>query len=223
VLSQLGLASTGLTGKYPFIETSGVIAIADALCLNSSLRSLDISNNNIGDVYNVTLERGAKATDQGLEGANLQEEAHDGGIKNIIDDAFPNAASNATPQEPTSTPTLGRGDKIVYQGFKVSVLQEEDQDGDIEITNIGALALVDALQNNRSLTWVNILSNKLDVEVATMLVRTKAEKPYLRTLCGLSHTEAAVDLSREGLGPGDATLLAPEISVHHSLTTLSYV
>ena len=66
-----------------------------------------------------------------------------------------------------------------------------------------------------SLTSVNVLSNKLDVESASMLLKVKAEQPNLRTLCGLTHEETELDLRRKGLGPGDALLLAPppEISV----------
>ena len=71
-----------------------------------------------------------------------------------------------------------------------------------------------------SLTSVNVLSNKLDVESASMLLKVKAEKPNLRTLCGLTHEETKLDLSFKGLRPGDALLLAPEISVIASLTRL---
>ena len=71
-----------------------------------------------------------------------------------------------------------------------------------------------------SLTSVNVLSNKLDMESASMLLKVKAEKPNLRTLCELTHEETKLDLSAVGLGPGDALLLAPEISVIASLTSI---
>ena len=48
----------------------------------------------------------------------------------------------------------------------------------------------------------------------------KAEKPNLRTLCGLTHEETELDLSGQELRPGDAKLLAPEISVITSLTSV---
>ena len=51
-----------------------------------------------------------------------------------------------------------------------------------------------------------------------MLLKIKDEKPQLVTLCGLTHQETELDLSRKGLGPADAMLLAPEIAVSHSLT-----
>ena len=51
-----------------------------------------------------------------------------------------------------------------------------------------------------------------------MLLKIKAEKPILRTLCGLTHEETQLDFHLRRLGPGDAMLLAPEISVMASLT-----
>ena len=53
-----------------------------------------------------------------------------------------------------------------------------------------------------------------------MLLKVKAEKLNLRTLCGLTHEETELDLSFNSLGPGDAKLLAPEISVITSLTSV---
>ena len=67
---------------------------------------------------------------------------------------------------------------------------------------------------------MNVLSNQLDVDSADLLLKVKAEKPNLRTLCGLTHEETELDLSFESLGPGDAKLLAPEISVIASLTSV---
>jgi len=65
---------------------------------------------------------------------------------------------------------------------------------------------------------VNVLSNQLDVDSADLLLKVKAEKPNLRTLCGLTHEETELDLRSKRLGPGDAKLLAPEISVIASIT-----
>ena len=45
--------------------------------------------------------------------------------------------------------------------------------------------------------------------------------PNLSTLCGLTHEETEIDLSYKRLGPGDATLLAPEIGVIGELTKIS--
>ncbi len=41
---------------------------------------------------------------------------------------------------------------------------------------------------NASLTSVNILTNELGIEGATVLLKVRVEKPMFRTLCGLTHT-----------------------------------
>ena len=83
--------------------------------------------------------------------------------------------------------------------------------------------MADALRVNGGLTSVNLLSNKMDAESATMLLKIKAEKPNLCTLCGLTHDETELNYRFGGLalGPADAMLLAPELSVTTELTKLS--
>ena len=81
-------------------------------------------------------------------------------------------------------------------------------------------SLLKILVIEASVTSVNVLSNQLDVDSADLLLKVKAEKPNLRTLCGLTHKETELDLSYRGLGAGDAKLLAPEISVIPSLTSV---
>ena len=71
-----------------------------------------------------------------------------------------------------------------------------------------------------SVTSVDVLSNELDVESADMLLKVKAEKPNLRTLCGLTHKETELELRYRGLGPRDAKLLAAEILFMDSLTKM---
>jgi hypothetical protein len=45
-------------------------------------------------------------------------------------------------------------------------------------------------------------------------------KEKLTTLCGFSREEATLDVSNQGLGPGDAVLIANDISDMRALTTL---
>ena len=52
---------------------------------------------------------------------------------------------------------------------------------------------------SKSLTAVNLLSNGLDADSASMLLKVKEEKPQLQTLCGLTHEETKLDL-QQGLG-----------------------
>ena len=82
----------------------------------------------------------------------------------------------------------------------------------------GITAIAGALRITGSVILVNVLSNRLSMESASLLLKVKTEKPNLRTLCGLTHDETELDLSRRHLGPGDAKLLAPEILVMSSVT-----
>ena len=77
-----------------------------------------------------------------------------------------------------------------------------------------------ALVSAASLTAVNLLRNKIDVESTAVLLAVRAERPSLRTLCGFTHQEVELDFKYNGLGPGDAMLLAPEIAVMTSLSML---
>ena len=83
-----------------------------------------------------------------------------------------------------------------------------------------AILLTADLAVRASVTSVNVLSNGLDVESADLLLKVKAEKPSLRTLCGLTHKETELHLSAKRLRVGDAKLLAPEILVMASLTSV---
>lgn len=85
----------------------------------------------------------------------------------------------------------------------------------------GAAALAPGIATSTSVTSVNLLSNMLEDESATMLLKIKAEKPMLRTLCGLTFEENEIDLRYKGLVPADAMILAPEIASIASLTSLS--
>ena len=60
-------------------------------------------------------------------------------------------SSYVKPHELTGS-ALEQGAKVMYQGRGVSILREEDDDGDIMITNVAVLALADALRVNDGLT-----------------------------------------------------------------------
>ena len=84
----------------------------------------------------------------------------------------------------------------------------------------GAQAMAELVSVTASITSVNILSNTLDMESTDLLLQVKAEKPNLRTLCGLTHEETELKLFNRGLGPGDAKLFAAEMLVMPSLTSV---
>ena len=71
-----------------------------------------------------------------------------------------------------------------------------------------------------SVTSVSLLRNRFDDKTVAMLLQLKEEKPNLTTLCGLKPDKAEVDFSHWGLTPQDAKLLAPEMLVHASRTSV---
>jgi hypothetical protein len=85
---------------------------------------------------------------------------------------------------------------------------------------MGAQLIALLIPVKASVTSVNVLSNQLDVDSADLLLKVKAEKPNLRTLCGLTHEETELNLWNRSLGPGDAKLLAAEILVMASVTKI---
>jgi hypothetical protein len=71
-----------------------------------------------------------------------------------------------------------------------------------------------------AISSVNLLKNAIPVEQAQELVKIMQSKEKLITLCGLSGNEATLDFSAQGLGPGDAVLIANDISDMRALTSL---
>ena len=83
-----------------------------------------------------------------------------------------------------------------------------------------AKALAPAIASSSSLTSIALLGNRFDDETVSMLLKVKAEKPTLITLCGLKPDQTEASFFGQGLGPPDAKLLAPELAVHSSLTSV---
>jgi Ran GTPase-activating protein (RanGAP) involved in mRNA processing and transport len=95
-----------------------------------------------------------------------------------------------------------------------------DADGQGAYTSEGIDALVDAFSLHSSLTSVALLGNHLGGGALTELLKLKHEKPALVTLCGLSAGQATADYRGWGLGTQDAELLARELALARSLTSL---
>ena len=75
------------------------------------------------------------------------------------------------------------------------------------------------ISRSPAVTAANLLHNNLDRESATMLTRIAAEKKI--SLCGISPHQTFADFSNEGLGPIDSILIASDLGVRPSLTSLS--
>jgi hypothetical protein len=70
------------------------------------------------------------------------------------------------------------------------------------------------------LSSVNLLKSSIGVEQALAIVKIKEAKPNLKTLCGFALEETEVDMSKQGLLPEDAILLASDIPDMRSLSKL---
>ena len=78
-----------------------------------------------------------------------------------------------------------------------------------------------AIAVTASVTSVSLLANQFDDETVAMLLKLKGEKPTITTLCGLKPEQTDANFAGWGLTPQDAKLLAPEILVHASITSVS--
>jgi hypothetical protein len=67
---------------------------------------------------------------------------------------------------------------------------------------------------------VNLLKNVIPIEQAQELVKIMQSKQKLTTLCGLTGNETTLDFSNQGLRPGDAVLIANDISDMGAMTNL---
>lgn len=86
----------------------------------------------------------------------------------------------------------------------------------------GINAIAGALRDNDQLTLVSLLGNKCDDDTVSMLLTLKKEMPKLISLCGLEADQTEVLFPYVGLTAQDAKLLAPEIAVNGSLTSLDF-
>jgi Ran GTPase-activating protein (RanGAP) involved in mRNA processing and transport len=88
-----------------------------------------------------------------------------------------------------------------------------------DFTGIGQLSC--AIKDNRTLTSINILANDIGVARAQELVQIKEAKPMLKTLCGWTMEETALDVSKQNLRSSDAVLLASDVQNHRAVSRLN--
>ena len=65
-----------------------------------------------------------------------------------------------------------------------------------------------------------MLKNHLNKEGADSIVEVAKDKPHLITLCGLKPDQTSADFSKQGLGVGDAILLAFDLKKNSVLVDL---
>ena len=84
-----------------------------------------------------------------------------------------------------------------------------------------AVVLAKAMRVNPSVTSVTLLGNRFDDATVEMLLKLKEEKPSLTTICGLKLEQTEASFTGWGLTDKDAKLLAPEIAVSASVTSVT--
>jgi Ran GTPase-activating protein (RanGAP) involved in mRNA processing and transport len=91
-----------------------------------------------------------------------------------------------------------------------------------KIGDAGAIGLGKALEVNATLTDVNLLSNKFGITAAAELVQAaKSKGTQLKSLCGIKAGATSANFAGNGLGDSDAILLAYDLEVNATLTTLN--
>ena len=78
--------------------------------------------------------------------------------------------------------------------------------------------LADMLSVSSSMNKLNVLSNFIGTEGAQALV--DAAPQQLQTFCGFEEGQTEANLSSKGLGPGDAVLLAWELTTGYFSTSM---
>jgi hypothetical protein len=104
--------------------------------------------------------------------------------------------------------------------FKDKTLTELDVSGK-NLGTDGALVVAGYLDDNRAISSVKLLKNKIDVDKAEDLVRVLKEHPTLKSLCGNKGDETELDMSGKMSGAGDTIMLAAEIVGNGAMTSLN--
>ena len=220
----------------------GIKAIADAIRVMASITfigkdSLNLKDNSLGNegwgaIFAAVCDsRISKITSIdasgeriGPEGAMLIGQALRSSVNasiTVVDLRFNKLDSESA----TILANIAKEKKISLCGIKPEQTEADftpSNNGYNAMQSADAILLTADLTVRASLTSVNLLGNRFDTKAASMLLKVKEEKPMLRTVYGLTHAETELSYSRQCLGPADAMLLAPEISLMASLTSVRY-
>ena len=220
-----------LSGNYIGLE--GAKAMAPAIRDSSSLSSIVISKNNLGD-------EGKRAIARAIPSSTLQS------LKCDALDLRADATSvNLSRKE------LGASDAELLAACMTKFMGSLSRllIGKNRIGDEGCIALAEAMQQNESckieeldlhynkigvvgakplaamiavkgsLSLVNLLKNRFDVETATMLAAISKEKKL--TLCGIAPDKTEANFRDQDLEPTDAILIAASIAFRGSLNSVA--
>jgi hypothetical protein len=218
----------------------GIIALANAIPDMRALSSVNLVQNQIGidqagALASMLKEHpalkslcGNKGTETELgmngkmNGAGdaimLVAEIIDNGALSVLDLAQNNLGELVLPEGWTGDYDSDE-DEEVYR--HADGREQKDNPGKPE----GIIAIANAIPDMGAISSVNLLQNDISVKQAQELVKIMQSKEKLITLCGLSGNEATLDFSNfsaQGLGPGDAVLIANDISDMRALSKLIF-
>ena len=190
------------------IGAEGATSLSQALAVNTYLTTLDLSGNSIGDAGTTSLSQ-ALAVNTSLTTLRL--------YGNSIGDEAATSLSQALAVN-TSLTTLDlsanfigdEGATSLSQALAVNTSLTVLYFSHISIGAEGATSLSQALAVNTSLTTLNLSQNYIGAEAATLLSQALAVNTSLTTL----------DLSFNSIGAEGATSLSQGLALNTSLTTL---
>jgi Ran GTPase-activating protein (RanGAP) involved in mRNA processing and transport len=242
VITELNISSNNLgTNSNYDSDTSGIIAIADAIPDMGAMTSLDVSDNNLGALVlpeGWQFDKSASSWDERMyrHADGREQKSNPGKPDGII--ALANAISDMGALLVLSLKENGlgteEGGKVIGEMLKGnSVLRELDLSGNgvgpvSENSLKFAVALSPGLADNGTMSSVNLLKNEIDVDQAEDLVSILKEHPTLTSLCGNKGDETELDMSCKQMdtngkmsGAGDAIMLAAEIIGNRAMTSLN--
>jgi len=116
----------------------------------------------------------------------------------------------------------GEGWGAIFAGVcssEVSKIASINASGE-DIGPKGAKLIAEALRTsvNASVTECNVRGNSLDAESATLLAKVAREKRIM--LFGIKHDQTEANFQYVGLGPEEAILIASDLSVSASVTSV---
>jgi Leucine-rich repeat (LRR) protein len=241
VITELNISSNSLSCNFNgYRDTSGVIAITDAITDMRALSHLDVSNNELGQLVppegwtgDYIFHSGDKYhwthTDGRKEDGVVPSESKPGGIialANVIPGmgalSIANVMGNSIGKEMLSK----LQDITRSKPNLVSLCGIADDATEADLSGLGmdaddAIILASELPDKGAISSINLLKNNIPVKQAQELVKLMQTKENLTTLCGLSREETELDFSDQYLGAGDVVLIANDIIDMRALSVLS--
>ena len=223
------------------LDNTDVSYLAEGIDVNSSLTSVNVLGNNISVEVAQKLAEILKAHPKlkSLCGNKGNETKLDMSGKDLGDiGAILLAPEIAANKELVSVNILGNYIGAEQAQNLVKILEEHkklkslcgntgnetelDMSGK-HLGDIGVTLLTPEIVANLALTDLNILGNDISVEQANQFIQIMdlPRNRILKTLCGFSGNETALDLSRKGLHAGCAVLVANEVKNNMALTSLN--